>query len=98
MRYLIFLLASLLMMPVYGEIFVVVSHESAIHQMDESEVADVYLGRKRSFGRVDITQVFDRSDEVRARFFLAKWPICAPVRLTRIGLSLNSQDGCERLM
>ncbi|EOB4124788.1 hypothetical protein ACGLQO_002448 [Vibrio vulnificus] len=69
MRYLIFLLASLVMMPVYGEIFVVVSHESAIHQMDEREVADVYLGRKRSFGRVDITQVFDRSDEVRARFF-----------------------------
>ena len=97
MRYLISLLASLVMMPVYGEIFVVVSHESAIHQMNESEVADVYLGRKRSFGRVDITQVFDRSDEVRARF-LAKWPICAPVRLTRIGLSLNFQDGCERLM
>lgn len=97
MRYLISLLASLVMMPVYGEIFVVVSHESAIHQMNESEVADVYLGRKRSFGRVDITQVLTAVMRFE-RVFLAKWPICAPVRLTRIGLSLNFQDGCERLM
>ncbi|EJL7830095.1 hypothetical protein NM001_001406 [Vibrio vulnificus] len=70
MKYLILLLIFLGSGLAQAEIFVVVSHESSIHQMKQSDVADIYLGRKRIFGQVEITQVLDREDDVRERFFI----------------------------
>ena len=69
MKYLILLLTLGLSAAVQAQIFVVVSIESAIQPMSESEVADIYLGRKRTFDQAEITQVFDRDGALRERFF-----------------------------
>lgn len=69
MKYLILLLLFGLSAAVKAQIFVVVSTESAIPPMTESEVADIYLGRKRTVDQAEVTQVFDREGELRERFF-----------------------------
>lgn len=55
-----------------AELYVVVSQNSPITEgeiSDISDIADVYLGRKKVLGNTYINEVLDRTGEQRQRFF-----------------------------
>ena len=52
-----------------ADIYIVVHQNSPIQSVDIEEIADVYLGRRKSLGDLYIDQVLDRTGEERRRFF-----------------------------
>ncbi|RTZ15950.1 hypothetical protein EJ063_09205 [Vibrio aquaticus] len=55
----------------FADIYVVVSEKSPMSHFEIEEVADVYLGRKKTLGSTYVDQVLDRTGEDRKRFFSA---------------------------
>lgn len=53
----------------FADIYVVVNKSNPIQAISVEEIADVYLGRRKSIGDTYIDQVLDRTGEERRRFF-----------------------------
>ncbi|WP_159738018.1 hypothetical protein [Vibrio atypicus] len=63
------LLILLVSSSVYADLYIVVNEKSAIEEFEIDDIADVYLGRKKTLGSTYINQVLDRTGEDRRRFF-----------------------------
>ena len=70
-----FLIALLLMAPLFAQadIAVIVNSSNPVRSMSSPEVADLYLGRTRTYGSGEYALVFDqgRDSPLRSRFFSA---------------------------